>query len=65
MAAAYGALIATEVVTPRNIMDAVLTGPLSERIFNLVHRHVQRAVDEQTSITKPLVARRIHAGRPG
>ena len=55
VAAAYGALIAQEVVTPRNIMESVLKGPLSERIFTLVHRHVQRAVDEQSSITKPLV----------
>ena len=55
VAAAYGALIAQEVVTPRNIMESVLKGPLSERIFTLVHRQVQRAVDEQSSITKPRV----------
>ncbi len=55
VSADYGALIAREIVTPANIFEAVLKGPLSDRLFTMVHRHVQRAVDEQASVTKPLV----------
>lgn len=55
VAAKYGALIASEIVTPKNIIDGVLTGPLSDRLFSMVQKHVQRTVDEQAGIARPLV----------
>ncbi len=51
----YGRLIAKEVVTPRNIIDAILRGPLSDRLFSMVQKHVQLVVDEQSGMAKPLV----------
>ena len=53
--AQYGALIAQEILTPRNIMDAILRGPLSDRLFAMVQKQVRRVVDEQTGLAKPLV----------
>jgi uncharacterized membrane protein YheB (UPF0754 family) len=55
VAADYGRLIAEEIVTPRAIMDGVLRGPLSDKLFAMVHKHVQRAVDEQAGTIRPLV----------
>jgi uncharacterized membrane protein YheB (UPF0754 family) len=55
VSAEYGRLIAAEIVTPRNILDAVLKGPLSDRLFERVQAHVQRAVDEQAGLARPLV----------
>lgn len=55
VSADYGELIAKEIITPANIFEAVLKGPLSDRMFSMVHKHVQRAVDEQASIAKPFV----------
>ncbi len=55
VAADYGRLIAQEIVTPRAIMDGVLRGPLSDKLFAMVHKHVQRAVDEQAGAARPLV----------
>ena len=55
VAARYGALVADEILTPANIIEAVLRGPLSDRLFAMVQRHVQRAVDEQAGVAKPLV----------
>jgi uncharacterized membrane protein YheB (UPF0754 family) len=55
VSAAYGRLIAQELVTPRNIFDAVLRGPLSDRLFAMVQKQVQRVVDEQAGIAKPFV----------
>jgi uncharacterized membrane protein YheB (UPF0754 family) len=37
-------------------MEAVLTGPRADRLFALITREVQRTIDAQTSIAKPLVA---------
>ena len=55
VAADYGALIADEVLTVRNVMEAVLTGSRADRLFALITREVQRTIDAQTSIAKPLV----------
>lgn len=55
VAAEYGRLIAREVVTARNVFEAVLRGPLSDRLFHMVSRQVQRMVDEQAGIAKPFV----------
>ena len=51
----YGKLIAKEIVTPHNIIDAVLKGPLSDRLFNMVQKQVQKVVDEQSGVAKPFV----------
>lgn len=55
VSAEYGRLIAREVVTPRNIIDAILKGPMSDRLFTMIQKHVQRVVDEQSGIAKPIV----------
>lgn len=44
----YGALIAAEVVTPHNILEAILRGPLSNRLYSLIQEQVKAAIDEQT-----------------
>ncbi|MBO9470026.1 DUF445 family protein [Endozoicomonas sp. G2_2] len=51
----YGRLVAAQVITPANIIEAVLKGPYSDKVFSLIGRHVQRAIDEQSSIAKPFV----------
>jgi uncharacterized membrane protein YheB (UPF0754 family) len=51
----YGALVADEVLTPRNIMEAILKGPLSDRLFNLVQKQVQQLVDDRAGLAKPFV----------
>ncbi|HKY89394.1 MAG TPA: DUF445 domain-containing protein [Nevskiaceae bacterium] len=55
VAAEYGKLIAKEIITPDRIIDAVLRGPLSDRLFTMVQRQVQRLVDEQAGLAKPIV----------
>lgn len=51
----YGNLLATQILTPRNIVEAMLTGPQSDRLFGLIDREVKRAVDNELSLAKPLV----------
>jgi uncharacterized membrane protein YheB (UPF0754 family) len=55
VAAEYGALIASEIVTPRNVLEAVLKGPLSDRLYGMVLKNMQKMVDEQAGLAKPLV----------
>lgn len=51
----YGRLVSAQVITPANIIEAVLKGPYSDKVFAMIGRHVQKAIDEQTSIAKPFV----------
>jgi uncharacterized membrane protein YheB (UPF0754 family) len=37
-------------------MEAVLTGPKSDKLFTMIQREVQRTIDTQASLAKPLVA---------
>jgi uncharacterized membrane protein YheB (UPF0754 family) len=52
----YGSLIASSIVTPANIIEAVLKGPRADKLFALIARHVKRTIDEQTGIVRPFVA---------
>lgn len=56
VAAQYGRIIATEILTAPNLLNAVLTGPRSDRVFGMVQRMVSAAVDEQSSLARPMVA---------
>jgi uncharacterized membrane protein YheB (UPF0754 family) len=51
----YGNLIASEIITPRNVVEAVLRGPLSDRLFAMVQREVHQLVDDQAGLARPLV----------
>ena len=55
VAADYGDLIAREIITPHNVIEAVLRGPLADRVFTVVHRQVQDVIDRQSGLARPLV----------
>ncbi|MDT7801984.1 MAG: hypothetical protein QOI78_5417 [Actinomycetota bacterium] len=52
VAEAYGELIAKEIITPHNVIEAILHGPLSDRVLALI----QRQLDEELGrVARPLV----------
>jgi hypothetical protein len=47
-------------------MEAILKGPLSDRLFNMVQKQVQRSVDERAGLAKPFVVLAVGSTRyPG
>jgi uncharacterized membrane protein YheB (UPF0754 family) len=44
-----------EIITPHNVIEAVLRGPLSDKVLGLIQRQVDEELSKQTSIAKPLV----------
>lgn len=56
VAADYGDMIAREIITIPNLLEEVLRGPKSDRLFQMITREVQRTIDSQASIVKPFVA---------
>ena len=55
VAADYGRLVASEILTPRNLVEGVLRGPLSDRLFAYVARQVKQQVDAQVGLARPFV----------
>jgi uncharacterized membrane protein YheB (UPF0754 family) len=52
----YGKLIADEVLTVDNVVEAALTGPRSDRLLAMIERQVGLTVDAQVGAVKPIVA---------
>lgn len=55
----YAALVSDEILTPANIIRGILQGPSSDRLYDLVQKHIQAAVDQQAGIARPLVVFRV------
>lgn len=51
----YADLIASEILSPRNVTEALLNGPQSDRLFWLIQREVQSSLDGGLGFAKPLV----------
>jgi uncharacterized membrane protein YheB (UPF0754 family) len=51
----YATLIAQEVITPHKVIEAVLHGPLADRLFAMIQREVQHVLARQTRLARPLV----------
>lgn len=56
VSADYARLIADEIVTPSNVIEAVLKGPYADRVFNMIAYNVKKVIDQQSGIAKPFVA---------
>lgn len=50
----YGKLIAKQIITPRNIIEAILHGPMTDNFFNIVQKHTKAAIDQHVGISKPV-----------
>lgn len=59
----YGEIIAAEVLTPQNLLTALLRGPRSDRVIELVERTVTAVVEQQAGPFRPLVSATIGPGR--
>ncbi|MGH3734166.1 MAG: DUF445 domain-containing protein [Micromonosporaceae bacterium] len=55
VAADYGRLIADEVLTVPSMVEGLLTGPKSDRLFKRLESELRAVVDARLSLAKPLV----------
>jgi uncharacterized membrane protein YheB (UPF0754 family) len=63
VAADYGALIADELITAHKVIEAIVHGPLSDRVFNMVSKQVQAALDRTVGPARPLMSVTIGTAR--
>lgn len=53
VSAVYSKLVTEKILTADKIADTILRGPVSDRLFKIIERHVNRAIDETAGIAKP------------
>lgn len=63
VAADYGALIADQVITPRKVIEAILNGPMSDRVLAMIRRQVQTTLDRSAGLARPLVVLTVGSSR--
>ena len=51
----YSKLVTMEVLNADNIIEAVVRGPASDQLFEIIHRNVKKAIDSYTGLAKPFV----------
>ena len=51
----YAEIVARDVMTVPNILDAVLRGPNSDRLLTMIHQVVRQTIDEQTGVARSLI----------
>ena len=52
----YAEIVARDVMTVPNILDAVLRGPASDRLLTRIHDTIETAIDEQAGIARPVIS---------
>ncbi|CAI3158418.1 hypothetical protein MWMV17_MWMV17_03151 [Acinetobacter calcoaceticus] len=55
VAADYAALISKQLLTSRHMMEELFSGTHSDRVIDLVNRHVKQEIDMQAGVIRPLV----------
>lgn len=51
----YAALISAEILSTRNIINALVRGPMSDRLFAIIERHVRAGVDLFQGVSRSIV----------
>lgn len=51
-----GMTMADEIMNPENIVNGILKGPSSDKLFELIQKNVKQTMDEFAGYTKPFIA---------
>lgn len=52
----YAALMAREIFTPKSIMDSLLTGPMSDRFFDVIQTEIRKTIDKELGFAVRIVS---------
>jgi uncharacterized membrane protein YheB (UPF0754 family) len=59
----YGDMLTREILTPRLLLDAMLTGPASDRLFAMVERAARDAMDAEVGLARPVMTLTVGSAR--
>jgi uncharacterized membrane protein YheB (UPF0754 family) len=52
----YATLLAKDILNPKAVMESLLTGPMSDKLFEMIQDEIKATIDDQTGIARPFVA---------
>lgn len=52
----YATLLAKDILTPKAVMESLLKGPMSDKLFEMIQDEIKATIDDQTGIARPFVA---------
>jgi uncharacterized membrane protein YheB (UPF0754 family) len=52
----YASLLAKDILTPKAVLESLLTGPMSDKLFEMIQDEIKATIDEQSGIARPFVA---------
>lgn len=52
----YATLLAKDILTPKAVMESLLTGPMSDKLFEMIQDEIKQTIDDQAGVARPLVA---------
>lgn len=52
----YAKLLARDIITPGAVMESLLTGPMSDKLFEMIQDETKATIDAQAGILRPFVA---------
>lgn len=55
VSAEYAQVFANEVLNAKALLNGILRGPASDRLFMIIQRHLKRTIDESSGVAKPFV----------
>jgi len=55
VSAEYGKIVASNILSAKYLTPAIITGPCSDKLFELMHKHVHTACDQYTGVTRPFI----------
>lgn len=55
IAVEQGVLIAEEIFNPEKVIEGILKGPASDKLFKLIQKHMQQTMDQFSGYAKPFV----------
>jgi uncharacterized membrane protein YheB (UPF0754 family) len=59
----YAEIVASEVMTMPNLVDALLRGPHTDQLLTMINRAVLETIDEQASVARPIISVTVGSGR--
>lgn len=52
----YAKLLAKDIITPGAVLESLLTGPMSDKLFELIQDEIKATIDAEAGIMRPFVA---------
>jgi len=51
----YAAFFAKEILSSQNLLDTIFRGGASDQLFTMIQRHLKRAIDDVSGMSKPFI----------